>query len=68
VDEWIAIDEAEIAEAMRRMHVSENMAVEGAAGVALAGAQRAVDAGLGGRIAVVICGGNVSDATLKSVL
>ena len=64
VDECVLVDEDEIAASMERFAASEDMAVEGAAGVALAALRHihADDA----TVAVVICGGNVEP--LKDVL
>jgi len=57
VDECVLVDENEIAANMERFAASEDMVIEGAAGVALAalGHIRAADA----TVAVVICGGNI---------
>ncbi len=67
VDDWVLVDEPQIAAAMRCYTEDEGDVIEGAAGVALAGlAVRR--AGLeGAKIAVIICGGNVSDDVLESV-
>lgn len=60
VHEWVTVPEVEIADAMRRWSRTMDGPVEGAAGVAIAALLR--DAGRidGQRVAVVICGGNVS--------
>lgn len=67
VDEWIEIPEDEIARAMRHAIEVEHMLIEGAAGVAVAAVSRARRP-LSGRVAVVLCGANVSAARLKEVL
>lgn len=68
VDEWVLVDEAEIAEAMRLYVASEGHVIEGAAGVAIAG-MIAKQAEIKGRkVATVICGGNVSEEVLTRVI
>ena len=67
VDEWIEIPEDEIARAMRHAIEVEHMLIEGAAGVAVAALARARRP-LSGRIAVVLCGANLSAARLREVL
>ena len=67
VDDWVEVDEAQIASAMRRCMDSEGEVVEGAAGVAIAGMlERAADVA-GKKVVVIICGGNVSDEVLSRV-
>ena len=68
VDEWILVDEEEIAVAMRKFMQSQHQLLEGSAGVALAGVDRMRDALEGKRVATVICGANISMDTLKQVL
>lgn len=67
VDEYIVVEEAEIAAAMRAFIETHHMLCEGSAGVALAALDR-----LRGRehrnVAAVICGANISAAVLKSAL
>ena len=66
VDEFIIVDESEIAAAMRDYRAAEGERVEGAAGVAIAAVKK--HAGdVSGNSIVIICGGNVSDATWASV-
>ena len=67
VDEWIEVPEDEIARAMRHAIEVEHMLIEGAAGVAVAALSRARRP-LSGRVAVVLCGANVSAARLREVL
>lgn len=67
VDEFILVSEAEIAAAMRSYIAAEKEALEGAAGVALAGMLQRKDAVVGRKVAVVICGGNVSQQVLDSI-
>ena len=67
VDEWIEIPEDEIARGMRHAIEVEHMLIEGAAGVAVAAVSRARRP-LSGKVAVVLCGANVSAARLREVL
>jgi len=68
VDHWIDVSEAEIATAMRLFIDAHHMLLEGAAGVAIAGALKAEKTWTAGRSVIVICGANISRDTLKSVL
>lgn len=68
VDEFILVAEDEIAAAMRLCMESDHQLVEGAAGVALAGFLRRPARFRGQRVAIVLCGGNISLATLRSIL
>jgi threonine dehydratase len=68
VDEFHLVDEPAIAAAMRRVLLDDHVLIEGSAGVAVAAA---LDLGArwpGGRVAVIICGGNVGPKTLLRVL
>jgi threonine dehydratase len=68
VDEIVAIGEAEISDAIRRCLVDDHLLIEGAAGVALAGVQ-ASDLERHGSVGLVIlCGGNIGDEVLRSIL
>ena len=64
VDKWVLVEEAEIARAMRLYIQEYGERIEGSAGLALAAIPQAAPVGPS---AVIICGGNVSDATLKSI-
>ncbi len=68
VDDWVLVSEGEIAGAMRDFIAEHHQLVEGAAAVALAALVRCAHALRGKRIAVVLCGGNVSLDTLRQVL
>jgi threonine dehydratase len=68
VDQWSLIDEMAIATAVRAMIDDQHELVEGAAGVALAAAERWAADNPGSRIVVVTCGANVSSQTLASML
>jgi len=67
VDDFITVDEQEIAAAMRLYMNSEGQAIEGAAGVAIAGMLARRSELAGKQVVVIICGGNVSDETLAQV-
>ena len=68
VDRFILVSEDEIAAAMQRFMAEHEYFIEGAAGVAVAAALARPDLVLGRTIVIVICGGNVSQATLDSIL
>jgi threonine dehydratase len=68
VDEFVLVSEEEIASAMRLLIESEHMLVEGAAGVAAAAYLKLAGRLRGRTVGVIICGANVSLATLKSIL
>ena len=68
VDEWVIVDEGQIAAAMRLYMESENQPIEGAAGVAIAGMMARAREFKGKNVATIICGGNVSDETLGRVI
>jgi len=67
-DDYVLVSEQEIAEAMRRFMDAHHMLAEGAAGVALAGLARKADAFRNRNVAVIVCGGNISRDTLKTVI
>jgi threonine dehydratase len=68
VDEYVLVEEAEIAAAMRAYMDSEHQLIEGAAGVAIAG-MLARKADIKGRkVIVLICGANISRESLLSVI
>ncbi|MCC6928230.1 MAG: threonine/serine dehydratase [Gemmatimonadaceae bacterium] len=73
VDEWVLVSEAEIAAAMRRFVEEHHQLIEGSAGVALAALERIAAVGGtrgldGQRVAVVLCGANITTETLVDVL
>lgn len=65
VDDWVVVDEEQIAAAMRDYIGSEEEPIEGAAGVALAGMIEKRQELAGKKVVVIICGGNISDETLR---
>lgn len=56
----VTVTEEEIREAMHRIYATHQMAVEGAAGVAMAGFLGQAERWRGRTVVVVLCGGNVS--------
>lgn len=59
IDERVVVSETEIAAAMRKLVEVEDLVVEGAAGVALAGLVKCAQAYRGRKVAVVLCGRNI---------
>ena len=68
VDDYVLVSEDEIASSMRDFIDAHHQLPEGAAGVALAGLAKAADRFKGQKVVVIICGGNVSRDTLRSVI
>jgi threonine dehydratase len=68
VDEYVLVDEGEIAGAMRQAMEYQHLLIEGAAGVALAAVLKTPERWRGRQVAVVLCGGNISLGTLRGVL
>jgi threonine dehydratase len=68
IDESILVSEAEIADAVRFVLAQHHMAVEGSAGVAVAACRKVADRVAGQTVAIVLCGGNIGYATLKSIV
>jgi threonine dehydratase len=68
VDEWVLVDEAQIAAAMCRFIDLEHQLIEGAAGVAVAAMLAQKDTLAGHKVVVLICGGNLSRSTLSNIL
>lgn len=67
-DDYVLVDEDEIAAAMRMYMDAEHQLIEGAAGVAIA-AMLARKSELTGRnVVILICGANISRDTLRSVI
>jgi threonine dehydratase len=65
VDEWITVSEPQIAAAMVGIHGHHGVAIEGAAGVAVASYIKIAEEQMRGKHAVVVvCGGNVAAETL----
>jgi threonine dehydratase len=68
VDHWELVEEDAIAAAMRATLEREHLLIEGSAGVAVATALRLAGRWQGGRVVVLVCGGNVGLETLRTVL
>ena len=68
VDEYVLVTEEEIAAAMRLVMESHHQLIEGAAGVAVAGFLKRQTEFRGKNVAIVLCGANISLASLKSIL
>jgi threonine dehydratase len=68
VDRWVSVTESEISGAIRLFLAEHRMAVEGAAGVALAAFQKTSTDYAGKFVAIIICGGNIGRDKLQSVL
>lgn len=68
IDEFVLVDEDQIATAMRQFIDLEHQLVEGAAGVALAAMMSQKENLQGLKIVVLICGGNIARDTLKQIL
>jgi threonine dehydratase len=68
IDEFVLIDEEQIAAAMRRFIDFEHHLIEGSAGVAVAAMLSEQEQNCGRTVVVLICGGNVSRNTLRQVL
>ncbi len=68
VDQYVLVDEDEIANAMRLVYHNHNQIIEGAAGVAVGAFIKSSKSFIGQNVAIVICGGNVSKTTLQKVL
>ncbi len=68
VDSYILVTEKEIEDSMKLVLKHHHLIVEGSAGVALAALIKKADSYKGRNAAVLICGGNVSDAVLKKIV
>jgi len=68
VDEWILVEEAEIAAAMRLVYQTHHMMVEGAAGVAVAAYLKDPARGQQRNAVIVLCGGNIDRSVQEAVL
>jgi threonine dehydratase len=60
IDETVTVSEDEIARAMRKIAEGERWMIEGAAGVAVAGLVKTAERYRGKKVAVVLCGRNVT--------
>ena len=67
VDEFVLVSESQIAAAMRQYMRVFDEAIEGAAGVAMAGLIAQQKAVKDQKVAVIVCGGNVSQQVLDAI-
>ena len=67
IDSSVLVSEAEILDAMRRVRALKGWVIEGAAAVAVAAFLKNAEHYRGKRVAVVICGGNVSEKVLSAL-
>ncbi len=68
VDNYITVSEEEIMDSMRLVIKHHHLIIEGSAGVALAALLKEKNRYQGKKVAIIICGGNVSEAVLKRVV
>ena len=68
VDDFILLEEAEIVAAMRFLHEMEGVTIEGAAALSSAAALKERRRFAGRRIALIVSGGRVDEATMDKVL
>jgi threonine dehydratase len=67
VDDWVLVDEEQIASAMRLYLKCEDEIVEGAAGVAIASLLEKREEIVGKKVVVIVCGGNVSKDVARQI-
>ncbi len=67
MDGSVLVSEAEILDGMRRVRALKGWVIEGAAAVAVAAFLRNAENYRGKRVAVVICGANVSEMVLSAL-
>ncbi len=65
VDEFVLVEEQQIAEAMQLFMEAEGDIIEGAAGVAIAGLLELRESVQGQNVVVIVCGGNISRRKLE---
>lgn len=68
VDHWVTVEEQHIAAAIRDVHAHEGLLIEGSAGLAVAGLRKCAASLKGKRVAVILCGSNISPDRLTSIL
>ncbi len=68
IDEWVIVDEQQIADAMRLFIGREGHAIEGAAGVAVAGMLATTAAIVGQNVVAIVCGGNIAEDRLAAIM
>jgi len=68
VDYYMTVTESEIKESLREFIQAQHMLIEGSAAVAVAACKKQADRLAGKNVVVIICGGNISLETLKTIL
>ena len=68
IDHFITVTEEEILDSMKLIVKHHHLIIEGSAGVAVASLLKEKDRYCGKKVAVLICGGNVSEAVLKRLI
>lgn len=68
INRHVLVSETEIADAMRQVAETERYMIEGAAGVAVAAAQKTAADYAGRPVAIILCGRNVSIEVFKKVM
>ena len=68
IDHFITVTEEEILDSMKLIIKHHHLIIEGSAGVAVASLLKEKDRYRGKKVAVLICGGNVSEAVLKRLI
>ena len=68
VDEFVTVTEDEIVRSLRLFLENQHMLIEGAAAVAIASYLKMCDRFKDSNVVIVICGANISPATLKTIL
>ncbi|HIB33259.1 MAG TPA: pyridoxal-phosphate dependent enzyme, partial [Candidatus Marinimicrobia bacterium] len=68
IDETVLVTEAEIREGVLSLIEKQHQLVEGAAGTAMAALMIKKEELQGQRVGLVVCGGNISIATLQEIL
>jgi len=68
VDEWVTVTEEEIADGLRLFLDAEHVLIEGAAAVAVASYEKLAARFRDQTVVIVICGGNISADTLRTLL
>ena len=68
VDTYITVSEEEIIDSMKLVMKHHHLIIEGSAGVAVASLLKTKDRYKQKKVAIIICGGNVSEAVLKRLI
>ena len=68
IDEWVLLDEEEIASAIRLMMAKHHLLIEGAAALSVAAFQRVAKTYKGSRVVLIISGARIGLETLRTIL